>query len=70
MKAQYLELNSQVNHILRSPPVVKGKDSKCYVKVPYMATVEKRPISKRFKILSIPKYHGNSHPHENLCFSA
>lgn len=64
----YTEFSYWMNHILGTPSVIKGLNSKSYTKVAYMANTIRRPISKRFKMLGITKYDVNNELQEHRLF--
>ncbi|XP_070049403.1 uncharacterized protein [Nicotiana tomentosiformis] len=56
--------NSRVDQILGAPPILKGLDSKKFVRKPSPPSVAPKPIPKKFRMPKIPKYNRTSDPNE------
>ncbi|XP_070022206.1 uncharacterized protein [Nicotiana sylvestris] len=58
--------NSWVDQISRAPPILKGLDSKKFVQKPFPPSAAPKLIPKKFYMLEIPKYNGNTDPNEHV----
>ncbi|XP_070046739.1 uncharacterized protein [Nicotiana tomentosiformis] len=60
------EVNTRMDQIPGTPPVLKGPNSKKYIQLPYKPSAAPELIPKRFKMPKVPKYDGTSDPQEHI----
>ncbi|XP_070014413.1 uncharacterized protein [Nicotiana sylvestris] len=60
------EVNTRMDQIPGTPPVLKGPDSKKYTQLPYKPSAATNLIPKRFKMPEVPKHDGTSDPQEHI----